>query len=85
VSAATHHRSYPRRTHRPVRVWFPLSVLVWLILMPLAVVATPFVFVAALVWRLNPFTAIGALFGLLIALCGVRIEVDTPGARVNLF
>jgi hypothetical protein len=78
-------QTYPRRAHRPVRIWFPLTILVWLILMPLALVATPFVFVAALIWRINPFMAVGTLFSLLIALCGVRVDVDTPDARVTLF
>ncbi len=82
---AASFRDYPRHTHRQVRIWFPLTILVWLILLPLAVVAAPLVFVAALIWRLNPFAAVGALFSLLIALCGVRIDIDTPDARVTLF
>ena len=75
----------PRRAPHPVRIRVPLSVVVWLVLMPLAVIATPFVFVAAPFWRLSPFAAVGALFALLIALCGVRVQVDTPGAHVHLF
>ena len=85
MNATSFHQGHWRRARHPVRVWVPLSVLVWLILMPLAVVATPFAFVAAPFWRLNPFKAIAAMFSLVIALCGVRIEVDTPDARVTLF
>src|SRR6202012_4931209 len=85
LGAEMKDRTFHGRPRNPVRIWVPLSVLVWLILMPLAVVATPLVFVAAPFWRLNSFAAVGALFSLLIALCGVRIDVDTPDAHVHLF
>ena len=82
-------RSFPagpgRARRHPVTVWLPLTVLVWAILIPLAVIATPLVLALAPFFRLNPFAAVAALFGILIALCGVRVEVETPDARVNLF
>ena len=84
MNAMSVSHSY-RRPRRPVRVWLPLSLLVWLVLLPLAVLAAPLVFVGAAIWRLNPFKAVGALFSLIVALCGVRIEVETPDAHVNLF
>jgi hypothetical protein len=80
--------SFPRPAAgpaHPVRVWIPLGVVVWLLLIPLAVIVSPIVFVAAAFWRLNPFVTVGALFALVVALAGVKVEVETPDARINLF
>jgi hypothetical protein len=77
--------SRPASRRRSVQVRAPLSLLVWLLLVPLAVLVSPLVFVVSLFWRLNPFTAVAVLFGLTVALGGVRIDVETPGARVKLY
>ena len=73
-----------RRGHGPCRCSLPLSILVWPAL-PLAVIVSPIVLVAGLFWRLNHFTAVAVLFGLVIALGGVLIDVESPGVRVKLF
>ena len=75
----------PASRPRSVQVRLPLSILVWLLLVPLAVIVSPIVFVVSLFWRLNPFTAVAVLFALVIALGGVRIDVESPGVRVKLF
>jgi hypothetical protein len=75
----------PAARPQAVRVRLPLTLLVWLLLVPLAVIVSPIVFVVSFFWRLNPFTAVAVLFGLVIALGGVRIDVEAPGVRVKLF
>jgi hypothetical protein len=61
--------------------WAPL-LLLWLLLAPLAVVLSPLLIVMCLAMRLNPARAAGALAGVLCALPGVRVEVESPGATV---
>jgi hypothetical protein len=39
---------------RTIRLWIPL-ILIWLLLLPLAVLLSPFIFVACLFCRVNPF------------------------------
>jgi hypothetical protein len=75
----------PASRPQTIQVRLPLTLLVWLLLVPLAVIVAPIVFVGGLLWRLNPFTAVAVLFALVIALGGVRIDVESPGVRVKLF
>lgn len=71
------------RGSRPIRLWLPLF-LVWLLVAPIALVLSPLILLALMVCRLNPFTAVAALVGLVAAFSGTRVEVDTPGAKVNI-
>jgi hypothetical protein len=66
---------------RDIRLWLPLF-LVWILLAPLALLALPFVIAAGVIFRVNPFTAVAAVLGLLMALSGVHLEVKAPGASV---
>jgi hypothetical protein len=71
------------RGRGPIRLWLPM-VLVWLLLLPFAVLLAPFLALWMIIRRMNPFRAMGALLGLLTALSGTRIEVDSPSAFVNI-
>jgi hypothetical protein len=69
---------------------FRLSIpflLLWVLLLPLLLLATPVVFVAALCARVNPFTAVAALFRILAALKGTHVEVanDQFSVLMNIF
>jgi hypothetical protein len=44
--------------------------------------AVPFVIAAGVIFRVNPFAAMAAVLGLLMALSGVHLEVKAPGASV---
>ena len=63
------------------RLWIPLFV-VWLLLLPFALFALPIVFIACLVFDIDPITAIGTFLALLASLSGTHIEVDAPNAFV---
>ena len=66
---------------RPTRIWLPL-VLLWVLLAPLLVLAVPAVMVLGALCRVNPFAAVGRLFGVLFALAGTHVEVEAPDASV---
>ncbi len=61
--------------------WAPLF-LVWLILAPLAIAASPLLLIGCAAVRLNPAAAAAGLARVLWSLAGVRVEVDAPGASV---
>jgi len=61
--------------------WTPLF-LVWMLLLPLAILLSPLLIVMCLAMRLNPVRAAGALAGVLCGLSGARVEVESPGATV---
>jgi hypothetical protein len=66
---------------------FRLSIpflLLWLLLLPVLVVATPLLFVAALCARVNPLRAVGAPFQILAAVKGTHVEVDNDHFSVLL-
>jgi len=63
--------------------WAPLFLL-WLLLAPAAVVLSPLLIVMCLAWRVDPARAAGALAGVLCGLSGVRVEVESPGTRVQV-
>lgn len=71
------------RGRRPIRLWLPMF-LIWLLLAPLVILAAPFAALWMLACRLNPFRVMGALLGMLTALSGARVEVDSPSAFVNI-
>ena len=64
-----------------LRRWLPLFLL-WLLLLPLVVLALPFLFVAALVFGIRFWSTIRAVLGLLAAFRGTRVEVTDPRTRV---
>lgn len=60
---------------RRYRFWLPLF-LVWLLLMPLFVLVLPFAAIACVVFRINPFHALGLLFAVLAAFSGTEVAVQ---------
>ena len=71
--------------HRPhsrsFRLWIPLFLL-WLLLLPLAVLAFPVLLIVCLISRVNPFEAIATFWHILAALKDTHIEVDNRNALV---
>ncbi len=70
-----------RRSGKPIRLWLPV-ILIWLLLAPFVVVLAPFCLIAAAVLRVNPLAGAAAVGSVLWELGGLRIEVDSPGARI---
>jgi len=68
---------------RALRLWLPLFLL-WLLAAPFALLLAPLILLALCLARLNPFRVFAAFYGLLAGLAGTRIEVDAPGAFVNI-
>jgi uncharacterized membrane protein len=60
---------------RTFRLWIPL-VLIWLLLLPIAVLLTPFIFIACLLCRVNPFRAVAILWQIVWALNDTQFEVE---------
>jgi hypothetical protein len=64
-----------------IRLWLPLFLL-WLLLLPLLVLALPFLLVAALVFGVRFWSTLRAVYALLAAFRGTRVEVTDPNTRV---
>jgi hypothetical protein len=64
-----------------IRIWAPLFIL-WLLVLPFALVLWPLVFAALALAGLNPIRVSGAGLAVLCALPGVHIQVESPAARV---
>lgn len=89
MTLAVRHGGVDRRTgqrvpggHR-IRLWLPLF-LIWILIAPFALLLSPLILLGVAMARLNPFRALTAAFGLLAALTGTLIEVETPDAVVNI-
>jgi len=67
---------------RTFRLWIPL-VLVWLLLLPLAMLATPFIFIACLVCGVNPFRGMSVIWQILWALNDTELEVEHRSAGMS--
>jgi hypothetical protein len=67
---------------RTFRLWIPM-VLIWVLLVPFAVVVSPFIFVACLVCRVNPFRGVGVMWAILVALADMRVDVEHRSAGMS--
>jgi uncharacterized membrane protein len=67
---------------RTFRLWIPLF-LIWLLLLPLAALITPFVFIACLACRVSPFRAVAVLWQILWALNDTEFEVEHRSAGMS--
>jgi uncharacterized membrane protein len=67
---------------RTFRFWIPLF-LVWLLLLPLAVVLSPFIFIACLACRVNPFRGIAVLWQILNALTETQFDFEDRSAGMS--
>ncbi len=79
LSASIHVK--PKGWRFGIRLLLPLF-LFWLLLLPVVVLALPFLFVTALVFGVRFWASIRAVLALLAAFHGTRIEIENPGARV---
>jgi hypothetical protein len=68
---------------RDLRLWIPMR-LGLVLLAPLLLISLPILWLALGRRRLSPWRAIRALIGLLIALPGTRIDVESRGRRVRI-
>jgi hypothetical protein len=64
-----------------IRLWLPLF-LFWLLLLPLLILALPFLFAAALIFGVRFWSSIRAALALLASFNGTSVEVERPSARV---
>ena len=67
---------------RTFRFWIPLF-LIWLLLLPLACLLSPFIFIACLVCRVNPWRGVALLWQILTALADTNIEVEHRSAGMS--
>lgn len=67
---------------RTFRFWIPIF-LIWLVLLPLAVVLSPFIFIACLVCRVNPLRGVAVTWQILTALGDTDVEVEHRSAGMS--
>ena len=67
---------------RTFRLWIPVF-LMWLLLVPLGILLSPFIFIGFLVCRVNPFQGVAALWQILTALSDTRLEVEHRSAGLS--
>jgi hypothetical protein len=70
-----------RPFHRPLRLWFPLF-LVWLLLLPFAVIVLPVAAIVLSAKRIDPWLATEVFFEMLCGISGTHLEVMGPQASV---
>jgi uncharacterized membrane protein len=66
-----------------MRLWIPLF-LVWLMLIPVAIVLSPVFLIACLVGEVNPFTALSVIFGIIGSLKGTHVNVGDRRSSLSL-
>jgi hypothetical protein len=67
---------------RTFRLWIPL-VLIWLLLLPLGILLSPFIFIACLVCRVNPLRGVAVMWQILNALNDTELEVEHRSAGMS--
>lgn len=67
---------------RTFRLWIPLF-LIWILLLPLAVLLSPFIFVSCALCRVNPFRGVSVVWQILNALADTNIEVEHRSAGMS--
>ena len=67
---------------RTFRFWIPIF-LIWLLLLPLAVLLSPFIFIACLVCRVNPLRGVAVMWQILTALGDTDVEVEHRSAGMS--
>jgi len=64
------------------RLWVPLF-LIWLLLLPLAILVSPFIFIACLICRANPFRGVAVIWEIVNALGNTELEVENRSAGMS--
>ena len=75
------------RSHRGTGrgLWLPIPLFViWLVLLPFAVLLTPVFVVACLVGRVNPIRAASVLWQFLTGLTRTRVDVDHRDQSIRI-
>jgi hypothetical protein len=72
-----------RRQRRNVRLWLPLFLL-WLLVLPVLVVALPVAAVISLAYGRNPMRLFAAYWNVLSAIPGSQIEVNGRHGLVHM-
>jgi len=67
---------------RTFRLWIPLF-LMWLLLVPLGILLSPFIFIGFVVCRVNPFRGVAVLWQILTALADTKLEVEHRSAGLS--
>ncbi|MGP0019844.1 MAG: hypothetical protein ACLPHP_14825 [Candidatus Sulfotelmatobacter sp.] len=67
---------------RTFRLWIPL-VLIWLLLLPLGVLLSPFIFIACLVCRVNPLRGVAVMWQIMTALTDTELDVEHRSAGMS--
>lgn len=67
---------------RTFRLWIPL-VLIWLLLLPLGILLSPFIFIACLVCRVNPMRGVVVMWQILNALNDTQLDVEHRSAGMS--
>jgi hypothetical protein len=67
---------------RTFRLWIPLF-LVWLLLLPLGILLSPFIFIVCLVCRVNPLRGVAVIWQILNALTDTELEVEHRAAGMS--
>ena len=67
---------------RTFRLWIPL-VLIWLLLLPLGIFLSPFIFIACLVCRVNPLRGMAIVWQIVNALTDTQFEVEHRSAGMS--
>jgi len=73
----------PARPVRRFHIWIPLF-LVWVALLPFALLLVPAIFLACLVFGTDPVEGVSAWWQLFGALRGLRVEVEDAGTRIRI-
>ena len=67
---------------RTFRLWVPLF-LVWILLLPLAVLLSPFIFIACLACPVNPLRGVAVMWQILNALADTNVAVEHRSAGMS--
>ena len=67
---------------RTFRLWVPLF-LIWLLLLPLAILLSPFIFIVCLACRVNPLRGVAVMWQILNALADTNFEVEHRNAGMS--
>jgi uncharacterized membrane protein len=67
---------------RTFRLWIPLF-LVWLVLLPLVVLLSPFIFIACLACRVNPFHGVAVIWQIFAALHQTEFDFEHRTAGMS--